>query len=91
MRFILALILTTTAAHAEMKCAPSIAAVTDALKSSFGETMQSIGAMDNGTAFVLFANPVTGTWTAVIIMPDGQACSPANGNHYTPIKPGDPA
>lgn len=90
MRALLALCLLTTAAHAETPCLPSLDDYAAALQQGYGETPQIVGTM-RGAAFLMFANPATGTWTVVIEAPDGRFCSPASGENYIAAKQGEPA
>lgn len=91
MKIIIALILLATAARAAPTCVPSHDIIAAALKEQFGETVQMIGALPDGRPFEVFGNRKTGTWTAVIVLPDGRACFPASGTSLALVPPGDPA
>jgi hypothetical protein len=91
MRTLIALLLTATAAHAETPCLPTLKAYAAALAEGWGETAQAGGTMQRGGVLMVFANPLTGTWTIVIQSPDGRYCSPASGTDYGAVKPGEPA
>ena len=90
MRTIIALLLTATAAHAENPCLPTLDAYAAALADQYAEQPQIVGTM-GGRAFLMFANPATGSWTVVIEAPDGRYCSPASGQNYIAAKQGEPA
>ncbi len=63
------------------------------LAQRYGETSQSLGLTATGALMMLAANPETGTWTALIIRPDGVGCVAASGTNWqgAPAKTGDPA
>ncbi len=52
------------------------------LEARYGETSQSLGLTAKGALMVLVANTKTGTWTAIIIRPDGVACVAASGTNW---------
>lgn len=90
MRLALALILLASTASAGTPCLPDFDAFAKALKDRFGEVPQVIGLMPKGRPMVIFANPETGTWTAVIQSEQGTFCSPASGESFKAIPPGNP-
>lgn len=53
--------------------------VEDRLGGGYGESVQSLGVTDNGAVIEMWANVDTGTWTAVVNLPDGTACVVASG------------
>lgn len=91
MRTILALIAMTTPALAQTPCLPTLDAYAAALSDRYGESVQAVGTMGDGAPLLMFANPETGSWTIIVQAPDGRYCSPASGQNYTAVKPGDPA
>lgn len=91
MRALLALALFATPAIAETPCFATLDAFAFALADRYGEQPQIIGTMTGAGAFLMFANPATGTWTIVIEAPDGRYCSPASGQNYIAAPKGDPA
>jgi hypothetical protein len=91
MRALLFLALMTTPAFAETPCLPSLDDYAAALADQYGEQPQIIGTMQGGAAFLMFANPETGSWTVIVQAPDGRYCSPASGENYIAAKQGDPA
>lgn len=93
MRFILALLLTTTPALAAPKCAAhdDVAA---SLATKYSEVRRSIGMVRDGSMMEIYAAPDTGTWTMTITLPNGQTCLIAAGDKFetVPVAPqGDPA
>jgi hypothetical protein len=59
-------------------CGPK-QAVSDALATQFGEFAFASGvSVSNSVKF--FGNPQTGTWTLVVVQPDGMACIVALGD-----------
>lgn len=90
MRFVVALLLTATAAYASPQCADH-AAVTAALKRQFGEEPQAMGATNTGWAMELFENPQTGTWTITMTDKAGITCLMSAGDQIKHQLPGDPA
>jgi hypothetical protein len=55
-------------------------AVEAELVAKFGERPQSTGVLPSGAVMTIWANPATGTWTAVIVTTSGMACIPAAGD-----------
>jgi hypothetical protein len=78
----------------QMPCAP-VAQMLPGLEARFGEKSLVTDATGSGGKLTLTANLATGTWTILILSPDGQvACIAANGDGFAvsdPAKPGDPA
>jgi hypothetical protein len=76
---------------AQPMCAP-YPAVAAHLAGNFDERPVGGGAVDNGMAAQFFASPA-GTWTFVLIRPDGVACMIAAGQGWEPApkKPGKDA
>lgn len=91
MRALLALALSTCPAMAETPCFPSLDDFAFALADRYGEQPQIIGTMTGAGAFLMFANPATGSWTVVIEAPDGRYCSPASGENFIAAPQGEPA
>jgi hypothetical protein len=64
------------------------------LVNKYGEAMRFVGLDSNGLVTVLFFNPETSSWTALIVEPSGRACMVAAGmnGELLPAPPeGDPA
>lgn len=57
------------------------------LAEKYGEAVAVRGLDAAGNAIVMFANPDTGTWTAFIVTPDGNACRVADGVAFEYHKP----
>lgn len=71
-------------AHAQSTCGPR-----DGLEASmmqqYGEARVSV-ALDNRSFLIeVWANPTSGTWTATLTTPDGQACIAAYGTGYEAV------
>lgn len=49
-------------------------AVAAQLKETYGETSIFVGATENGMQLLEIFAAVNGTWTAVVVSPDGRAC-----------------
>ena len=62
-----------------------------ALKDRFGETAQVQAMTADGRMMEIFANPETGTWSAILTKPDGEDCIAAGGDRFASVKPGAPA
>lgn len=62
-----------------------------ALKNRFGETAQVQARTANGRMMEIYANPETGTWSALMTNAAGEACIVAAGERFQTVKPGDPA
>lgn len=62
------------------KCGPR-ADMTSQLAAKWGEMPVVMGTAGT-TAFIWFANPVTGTWTAAAVETNGQLCILTSGNNY---------
>ncbi len=91
MRALLLLALMTTPAFAETPCLPSLDDYATALADQYGEQPQILGTMTGAGAFLMFANPATGSWTVLIETPDGRYCSPASGENFIAAPQGEPA
>lgn len=76
---ILALAFATPAAA--QTCAP-YDAVSAALASSYGETLQTRALARSGYMLEIWANTETGTWTALAIGPDMIACQIDDGDAF---------
>jgi hypothetical protein len=70
-------------------CAP-IERVRADLRQQFGEVPVAAGLSDRGLVVTIFASPA-GTWTAVVVRPDGLACQAAAGEGWQALAVGDPA
>lgn len=70
-------ILATSAAAEELTCQPR-ADVARLLNERWGETSVFEGAGPNGVTLEIFAR-LDGTWTVVVVSPDGRTCPLAGG------------
>jgi hypothetical protein len=61
-------------------CAPK-ALIEEALGTRFGEVAFAMG-MAVGNVVKFFSNPQSGSWTVVVIRPDGIACVVAQGENF---------
>ena len=77
-------------AFANEKCG-GYADMAAALSREFGEAQRFVGVDSRGLVTVLFFNPETSSWTALIVAPDGRACMVAAGVSGEFIPPGSPA
>lgn len=89
MRLAVAFLCISTAAHAA-PCLPDLDQFAKALHDQFGEVPQVGGLMPQGRPLIIFANPATGTWTAVLQTREGQFCSPASGEGFKAMPTGQP-
>lgn len=70
-----------TPAHAAPQCAIHVDIVAG-LADRYGERQVMSGLNPDGTLTEMFANTVTGTWTAIIAQPNGMACIVAAGEEF---------
>lgn len=72
-------------------CAPAYAqtsqcairvGIVEGLADRYGERQVMSGINPDGTMVEMFANPTTGTWTALISQPNGTACIVAAGDSF---------
>ena len=59
----------------------------------YGESRHGIGLSGPGSAFEIWANDETGSWTILKVYPSGQACWMASGEGWEvdpPVPPGKP-
>jgi hypothetical protein len=69
-------------AHAQNpNCAP-YEMIVQGLSERYGERRVMSGLNPDGTLVQMFANPETGTWTALIVQPIGTACMVASGEQF---------
>ena len=68
-------------ASAQAQCANTID-VYDFLAEQHGESRQSRGFAESGAFVEMFANLETGSWTALVTLPDGQSCVVASGMYF---------
>jgi hypothetical protein len=65
-------------AHAEEQCG-GFADMAAALSEKYGEAQHFIGMDSRQLVTVLFINPATGSWTALLVEASGRACMVAAG------------
>ena len=71
-------------------CAPAAAApqcaihvdIVDGLAERYGERLVMSGLNADGSMTEMFANTLTGTWTAIIRQPNGMACMVGAGEQF---------
>lgn len=72
-------------------CAPRDA-ITKVLSEQHGESVQTRGLAENGAMVETWANAETGTWTAIVSLPNGMACLAAHGQAFSLVEsPMEPA
>ena len=87
--FVLASLMSATPVAAQEYCAP-YQEIISALDRGYGEQpIVGGGAGPNGVMWL--ANPATGSWTVIVVGPDGTACVVASGVRFTAFDQGDPA
>ncbi len=57
------------------------------LESKYQEAPVAIGLARNGGVIEVLANESGGTWSIILMMPDGTACMVAAGEHWEPVQP----
>ncbi len=85
-----ALALSTTCAapaNAQAACGPHDALVSELTDGQWQEARIAVALFDDGAGSIIefFVNAETGTWTAIITNPNGQACIVGAGTDWTPI------
>lgn len=75
-------IFTPSTALAQGASCGDSAALFAGLSDRYGESIQSLGMTDAGVVVQMWANVETGTWTAVVMRPDGIACVVASGQGF---------
>ena len=61
--------------------------VEEALASEYKEQPIGQGLSGRGAVFKLYANPETGSWTAIVALPNGGACIVDGGEEWEIIAP----
>lgn len=61
------------------------------LAERYGENRRVAGMMGPEQLFEVYANDETGTWTAITVGQDGQACLRASGNNFSDTDAEPPA
>ena len=72
-------------AFAQPQCASREQVVT-ILTEKFQEAPQMRGMTESGSMIEIWANPETGSWTAVVSHPDGRSCIAADGGAFTHLE-----
>ena len=82
-RLIPLLILTACApAHAQVpQCAPH-ESVVSGLAAGYGERRVMVAVISEEQTFEVYANEITGTWTAITVQADGLACLRTSGTDF---------
>ena len=75
-----------TPALAQFPCAPSREAITKPLQEHHGEAKVADGITEGGALAELWLSPA-GSWTLVIILPNGHACMLASGQNWQEEEP----
>jgi formylmethanofuran dehydrogenase subunit D len=52
------------------------------LREKYGEVVSVRALNKERNALVIFSNPKTGSWTAMVVMPNGTACGIDSGNGF---------
>ncbi len=86
---ILALAATLTPASAQMVC-NEVPEMLAELASRYGEHPLSSGVSLSGRHVIITTNPERGTWSFLVIMPDGQSCMAAAGTDWKMLPQGEP-
>lgn len=74
------------ASYAQMQCGGYADAVAF-LSEQYGEVLTVQGLDGAGNSVQMFSNPDTGSWTALIVYPDGTACMASAGEAFEYHKP----
>lgn len=77
---LLAFLSVVSSAFAQQQCGP-VNDITRILQDRYGEKPVAVGRNVSG-AMVLYGSVETGTWTILIIKPDGVACVVAGGQQF---------
>lgn len=67
-----------------VKCGP-LGKLEDILMRKYGESRGNAGLSNDGAVLGIYSSPA-GSWTAVIISPNGVGCVVASGEHWSVIK-----
>jgi hypothetical protein len=90
---ILAAWLTQPARAQGAMCGPASEIIKSVTGEKYAEAPVIKGLMGDSYPMTVFANPKTGTWTAIFLTPDGRACIFGAGVEFEPMpasKPGEP-
>ncbi len=68
--------------HAQNMQCGAHAEVIVGLADRYGENRRMSGLDGGGNVIEIFANTATGTWTALIVQPNGMACMVAAGENF---------
>ena len=79
---IVGIIFANNAVYATPANCTARAVMVEKLNERFGESRQSVGLTPGGQAIEMFAHPETGTWTILLISPNGTSCMMASGHAY---------
>lgn len=77
----------TTTVTAQTPCGPDGAGMIASLQKEWGEDVKSIGMTPSGNLVQWLANDKTGTWSMVVIMPNGFGCLIHSGDHWYVVPP----
>lgn len=75
-----------TTARGQAQCAPADA-VADRLAEQYGETIAHVGLDTRGVLIEWWENPETGSWTLIVLRPDGARCFIASGDMGRAVEP----
>ena len=76
----------STSAYGQAQCAPADA-VADRLSEQYGETIAHTGLDTRGVIIEWWENPETGSWTLIVLRPDGARCFIASGDMGRAVAP----
>ena len=79
-------ILAAGPAAAQSQCGPADQ-VLEGLAAQWGEYVAFMGIAANGLPLEIMLNPATGSWTALVLLPDGVACVLASGDDGERVAP----
>ena len=86
LRGLIVLAFMSTAAQPAVRCAPA-KFVKMVLESQFGELQIMTGTFNSGRAMRGYVNPITRTFTVLMILPSGQVCIIAAGKNLDMFPP----
>lgn len=59
------------------------------IQEQYGEKYAAVGRVDESAILVVFAAPSGGSWTALAVYSDGEACTVASGDEWSAIPTGE--
>lgn len=74
-------------AQGQSPCGPDGQGMIAMLQKDYGEEVKALGMTPNGNLVQWLANDQTGTWSMVVIMPNGVGCLIHSGDHWYVVPP----